>query len=248
LREQGLSLRTIAEQLHLSRTTVRRFALADQFPERATRRAARSKLDCFIPYLQQQLAAGQDNAMQLWRDLRDEHGYTGSRALVSRWVAHHRTVAKATDTTPRRRGRPAGRAALVSRPARRLSAHQAAWLLVRRPDELDDADRGVVERLCQHSAEIDSAYQLAQDFIEMVRERQGARLEGWLSQAATSGIGEISSFVAGVRRDQAAVQAALDLPWSNGQVEGQINRLKLIKRSMYGRAKLDLLRQRVLAA
>lgn len=106
----------------------------------------------------------------------------------------------------------------------------------------------LVERLCRHSTVIDTAYHLAQDFIEMVRERQAAVLECWLDRAVTSDIPEIGSFVAGVQRDKAAVQAALELPWSNGQVEGQINRLKLIKRSMYGRANFDLLRQRVLAA
>ncbi len=252
LRDQGLSMRAIAAHLHLSRKTVRRLVRADQFPERATRRPAPSKLDPFVPYLQQQLAAGQDNGMQLWRDLRDQHGYTGSRALVSRWVARHRQLGSAAEPvtpTARRRGRPpAPAAATPPTTQRRCSARQAAWLLVRRPDELEEADRVIVERLCHHSATIDTAYHLAQDFIEMVRERQAAALEGWLDRAATSAIPEIGSFVAGVQRDKAAVQAALDLPWSNGQVEGQINRLKLIKRSMYGRANFDLLRQRVLAA
>jgi transposase len=72
-------------------------------------------------------------------------------------------------------------------------------------------------------------------------------LAGWLTRAHASGIPELKSFVAGIQRDRAAVTAALTLPFSTGQVEGQINRLKLIKRSGYGRAKLDLLRQRVLA-
>ena len=121
-------------------------------------------------------------------------------------------------------------------------------MLVRRPDELEVADREIVERLCQHSADIATAYHLAQDFMVMVRERQAAALERWLDRAATSAIPEIGSFMAGLQRDKAAVLAALELPWSNGQVEGEINRLKLIKRSMYGRANFDLLRQRVLAA
>jgi transposase len=252
LHRQGLSIRAIAEQLHLSRKTVRRFVSADQFPERATRRSAPSKLDPFLPYLQQQMAAGQDNAMQLWRELREQHGYTGSRALVSRWVARHRHLCPVSDPAapqPRRRGRPPAPAgALASPPQRRCSARQAAWLLVRRPDELEDADRRIVERLCQHSAAIDTAYHLAQDFIQIVRERQATALDGWLDRARASDIPEIDSFVAGLQRDHAAVLAALELSWSNGQVEGQVNRLKLIKRSMYGRANFDLLRQRVLAA
>ena len=81
----------------------------------------------------------------------------------------------------------------------------------------------------------------------MVRQRQAEKFEAWLLQAAASGIPELVSFVAGLERDKAAVVAALSLPFSNGQVEGQVNRLKLIKRCMYGRAKFDLLRRRVLA-
>jgi transposase len=252
LRAQGLSIRAIAEHLHLSRKTVRRFVVADQFPERASRRPASSKLDPFLPYMEQQLTVGQANGMALWRELRDHHGYTGSRALVSGWVARHRHLLPASDPatpTPRRRGRPPAPASAVP-PAspRRCSARQAAWLLVRRRHELEDADRVVVERLCQHSTAVSTAHQLAQDFIHMVRERQAERLASWLTDAEASTIPELQSFVAGLQRDQAAVRAALSLPYSSGQVEGQINRLKLIKRSMYGRANFDLLRQRVLAA
>jgi transposase len=84
LRAQGLSIRAIAQCLEMGRQTVRRFLVADAFPERASRPRMRSKLDPFVPYLRQQLAAGATNGMQLWRDLRDQHGYGGSRALVSR--------------------------------------------------------------------------------------------------------------------------------------------------------------------
>jgi transposase len=252
LRGRGLSIRDIARQLRLGRQTVRRFVVADQFPERATRRTAPSKLDPYVPYLQQQLALGQDNGMQLWREIRDQQGYRGSRALVSRWVAHHRHLCPVPPTAAppaHRRGRPAARAAgpQPTRP-RTLSARQAAWLLVRRPDELEDVDRAIVERLCQVCDEVQLAYPLAQEFNRIVREQHVDALAGWLTRAHASGIPELKSFVAGIQRDRAAVMAALTLPFSNGQVEGQINRLKLIKRSGYGRAKLDLLRQQVLAA
>jgi transposase len=238
LHSQGLSIRAIAEQLHLSRKTVRRFVIADQFPERATRRRAPSKLDPFLPYLEQQLAAGQDNAMQLWRDLRDQHGYRGSRALVSRWVACHRHLCPGADSTAtqlRRRGRPPALAGTrPAAPQRRCSARQAAWLLLRRPDELEDADRVIVERLCAHSAAIDTAYHLAQDFIQIVRERQARALDGWLDRATASDIPEMGSFVVGLQRDQAAVQAALELSWSNGQVEG-VRRVTQVRISPAGR-------------
>jgi transposase len=94
---------------------------------------------------------------------------------------------------------------------------------------------------------VDTAYHLAQDFIQMVRERQATAFDAWRTRATASGIPEIQGFVAGLERDKAAVVATLSVSYSNGQIEGRVNRLKLIKRSMYGRAKFDLLRQRVLA-
>ncbi|NNJ12804.1 transposase [Chloroflexales bacterium ZM16-3] len=190
--------------------------------------------------------------MQLWRNLRDVHRYTGSPALVSRWVAQHRQLVPAADpaTTPRtrRRGRPpVPTRTPPSAPQRRLSARQAAWLLVRRPKELEADDQRILERLCHAAPIVATAYQLAQDFIQMVRTRQASTFDAWLTRGAASGIPEIQGFVAGLERDKAAMVAALSVPYSNGQVEGQVNRLKLIKRSMYGCAKFDLLRQRVLA-
>ena len=91
-------------------------------------------------------------------------------------------------------------------------------------------------------------YRLTQDFIQMVRERRGAALDTWLEAASASGLPALQRFVQGIRQDEAAVRAGLTLPWSSDQVEGQVTRLKLLKRQMYGRAKLDLLRQRVLLA
>ena len=251
LRAQALSYRAIAAQLHLRRQTVRRYSVADQFPERATRRFVSSKLDPFKPYLEQRLVVGEDNALQLWRDLRNQHGYTGSRALVSRWVAQHRHFIPAqepAEPAKRRRGRPAQPAkAAPPAPQRRLSARKAAWLLVCRPDAVAEEDQALIDRLCAHAPAVAIAHQLAQAFIEMVRERQAPALEDWLARATTSGIPELQPFAAGIERDKLAVMAALSLSFSNGQVEGQVNRLKLIKRMAYGRANFDLLRQRVLA-
>jgi transposase len=248
LHEQGQGIRAIARQLAISRQTVRRSLRADQFPEQGDRPVRPSKLDSYIPYLHQQLATGNDNALALWRDLRDHHGYTGSRTTVSSWVAQQRQRYPATRTRrARRSGRPPTAAGASPRPARVLSARQASWLLVRGPDELEPGDRAIVERLCQLSPDVQIAYPLAQEFRRIVRERHSDALAGWISRAKASGLAELQSFATGIRRDQAAVSAALTLPFSNAQVEGQINRLKYIKRSAYGRAKLDLLRQRVLA-
>ena len=91
------------------------------------------------------------------------------------------------------------------------------------------------------------ACELAQAFAQMLRKRKASTLESWLEGATESGVPELQTFAIGIRRDQPAILAALTYEWSQGQVEGQVNRLKLIKRQAYGRAEFDLLRHRVLA-
>jgi transposase len=119
---------------------------------------------------------------------------------------------------------------------------------VHRPEHLKEDEQGLLKQLTESCSDAAKAYALAQSFTQMVRERDEAALDGWFEAVEDSGLQELRSFAAGLRRDEAAVRAGLSLPWSQGQVEGQVNRLKLIKRSGYGRANFDLLRQRVLAA
>ncbi len=106
----------------------------------------------------------------------------------------------------------------------------------------------MLRKLLTASSDANAAYPLAHDFLRILRERKGEELGDWMKRAQSSGVREIKSFAAGLRRDEVAVRAGLTLPYSNGQTEGQVNRLKLIKRQGYGRASLDLLRQRVLRA
>jgi transposase len=103
-------------------------------------------------------------------------------------------------------------------------------------------------QLCQRDLAVATTYALTQDFLVMVRERHGERLDAWIAAVEERGPAEVRRFALGLRDDYAAVQAGLTLVHSNGQTEGHINRLKLIKRSMYGRGKFDLLKQRVLHA
>ena len=122
------------------------------------------------------------------------------------------------------------------------------WLLARPREELNEDERAVRDRLEQAHADIAVATSLAQQFQDLLRHRDEAALEGWLTDASESGIGPFKHFAASLRRDEAAVRAALSQPWSNGQLEAQVNRLKVIKRVGYERAKFDLLRRRVLYA
>ncbi len=96
--------------------------------------------------------------------------------------------------------------------------------------------------------EVDQTYELVQQFTQMLRTRTGEQLDAWLEKVRTSQIRELQGFVAGVERDKKAVKAGLTLPASNGMVEGNVNKLKLLKRMGYGRAGFPLLRQRVLHA
>ena len=130
--------------------------------------------------------------------------------------------------------------------SRRLSPRQASWLFVKDQAQLTVDQRVLTQRICQASADLQELYQLGQDFVLMVKQRKARRLDGWLARAQQSSSVELRGFASGIKRDYAAVKAALSLPWSQGQVEGQITRLKNLKRQMYGRAHFDVLRSRVL--
>ena len=116
------------------------------------------------------------------------------------------------------------------------------------PQKLDEIEREDLAAFCQASASLKKAYDLLQDFLIMVHKREGQRLDSWLATVAESGLPELQSFAAGVEKDKDAVKAGLTWQVNNGMVEGQVTKLKLIKRSMYGRAGFALLRKRVLHA
>jgi transposase len=127
------------------------------------------------------------------------------------------------------------------------SAREASWMLLR-PGGLTDGAKKTLELLRRLSPEVGRAQQLALRFVEVIKERDADALREWLISAQRSEVAEFVTFANGLTADLQAVRAALEYEWSNGQVEGQVHRLKLVKRQMYGRGKLDLLRARVLRA
>jgi transposase len=127
-----------------------------------------------------------------------------------------------------------------------MTPTRAAWLFVSQPTKLDEKQRRHINDIRTAHPDLETAYELSQRFVLMLTERRGSELDGWLMQAKQSGIVELQRFATGIRRDYAAVRAAFSSPWNNGQVEAQVNYLKLQKRLMFGRARFDLLRQRVL--
>ncbi len=123
----------------------------------------------------------------------------------------------------------------------------ASWILTP-PGKLADDDRAALARSPPAAPELTATRDLVRDFADMLCHRHGEHLEAWATQAQTSPVSELRGFAKGLRKDWAAVTAGLTVPYSSGAVEGHVNRIKMIKRQMYGRAKPDLLRKRVLLA
>ena len=130
----------------------------------------------------------------------------------------------------------------------RLTTRRATRLLLKRPEHRTDVDTQLLAHLESQHRDLAEAIALAQDFCAIVRQRQADHFEDWLACAVVSGVAPLRRFARGLRADDEAVRASLRLPWSNGPVEGQINRWKMLKRSMFGRAKMDLLSRRLLLA
>ena len=231
---EGRTLIEIAGGLGLSRNTVRRFARAAS-PEEllvhdGTGRRA-SILDEHTVYLRERWNAGCTNAAQLWQEIRDR-GYPGSCRQVRGYLARFRGNATVPAPAPLP---PKVRAV-------------TAWIMTR-PDRLDDADRASLEAILAASPELAAVTASVRAFAVIMNEKRGRRLlEPWMTAALATGEPALRSFVTGLRADQDAVTNGLSLPWSSGAVEGHVNRIKMLKRQMYGRASPDLLRRRVLLA
>jgi transposase len=133
-------------------------------------------------------------------------------------------------------------------PRRPLTPRRATWLVLRPPEQYTEEGRQLLEQLTAHSPALAEAMALAQGFAGLIRRRQPSRLEPWLRRAAQSALPPFRSFATGLWADIAAVQAAVTLPWRQGPIEGRINLLKMLKRQMFGRARLDLLARRFLLA
>jgi len=117
-----------------------------------------------------------------------------------------------------------------------------------KPEKFKEPEQEVIKRLVELSPEIKKATKLANHFYQLMKERKVEQLSAWMEEAQNSKIPELRAFVRGIENDRAVIEAAMSHEWSNGQVEGQVHRLKFLKRQMYGRAKIDLLRAKILMA
>ncbi len=241
-----MSQRAIAAALGLARQTVATMLRAARCPQYRPRPPRATLLTPYVDDLRVRWAAGERNAAALWRAVRAQ-GFTGSAATVRIFVGRWRATPGRSGPHPRQFAtRPDGPPVPAPTPVPRWrSPRQIAWL--RRPDAaLSPGQRRFVDQLLAQWPSAAAVRALAQDFDRLIRDRDAAGLASWLPRAEASGETEFREFAAGLRRDLAAVTAALTEAWSSGQVEGQVNRLKLLKRAMFGRANVDLLRRRVI--
>jgi transposase len=229
---QGMTQLAIARQLHLNRKTVALYAKAQSITP-VSQPARAGILAPFTRYLSTRWQAGERNGVGLHREIVAQ-GYTGSRMTVERFLLGLRDLERQGQLP-----------AVLSAPVE-MTPHRAVGLLLKRTEERTEEETQALLRVDQIHPDVAQTRLLMQQFLLMLRERHGHELDQWLAAAFHSGVPEWRSFVRKLRQDHAAVQAGLTLKWNNGPVEGHINRLKFVKRSMYGRANFDLLRFRVL--
>jgi transposase len=222
LSKGGLAIKEIVRRTGFSRGLVRnvlRGQRADIF------RTRQSALDPHLPWLDEQWAAGVRNGAELWRRLKRQ-GFSGSLRVVAEWTSRRRKAAHAGGTL-----------------RRALSARTIARLMTVGRDRLSKAETLTVAAIESGAPMVAEARDAIAAFQTIIRTKAVADLDPWLDRAKST---LVASFANGVVKDRLAVRAAIALPWSNGQTEGQITKLKLVKRQMYGRGKLDLLQARVI--
>ena len=242
LRDAGYTWAVVAQQVGVSQRTLRSWFAREGFPERKRRTGDRSGLAPYRAYLRQRWEAGEHSATQLWHELRAQ-GFRGAYRSVARVLAPWRQR-----TIGRTRGSQAPAVASTPPAPQALTARQMAYSLLRRPAQRTATEQSQLLEVQHADPLLATLATHTEAFAQMVRERAAERLDPWLEGVLASPWRELKRFAQGLRQDYAAVKAALTWPYSNGPTEGHVNRLKLFKRQMYGRAQLDLLRQRVLYA
>jgi transposase len=225
----GASISGICRALRLDRKTVQRFARADSIDELLAKARNRgSLLDAFKPHLHERFNAGCTDAARLTEEI-TAMGYRGSDKTVRRYLHPFRD----TLTAPPARPTPP-------------TVRQVTGWLTRRPEDLTESQTLRLKNILARSPALQTTHDLIRGFATILTHRHGNELTTWMDQVEQAGSAALRSFVTGLRTDLDAVTAGLTLAWNSGPVEGTVNRIKMIKRQMYGRASLDLLRKRVL--
>jgi transposase len=237
LHRQGMPIRQIARELDMSRKSVRRYLRRERCPDWRPGRATRSGMDAHREWIDARIAEGRINASELHGELASK-GVRLSYATVRRYVT--KRLGRAGKARPRVN-------AAKPKPAPPPSPKQLSFDWVRRPEKRTVEAQTRLDKIRAASPDLTAALDLADDFAALIRKRTTGTLKEWLSRAEVSACPEVRHFAEGIRRDESAVNAAMTTRWSNGPVEGHVNRLKTIKRQMYGRAGFSLLKARVVS-
>ncbi len=251
LRNQGYKVKDIAHHLGMGERTVQTFLSHDSFPEwkqSSCESSGRSMLDPYKPFLIEQWAQGHRLLKRLFEQI-ENHGYPGTYNTLTRYIKLHSEWFPSSAPSPESLNDLPGRGPAPKRKPvsnhKSLKAGQAAWLVLQRPETLDEKQEALLEQLIQQP-ELTEAIQLSQGFLKLVRERLPEQLDTWLERAKNSTLKAFQRFAKGLNDDYDAVKAGVTLEVNNGQVEGQNNRLKMLKRQMFGRAGLALLEKRLI--
>jgi transposase len=243
LHRNGWPIRAIGRQLGLNRNTVRDYLRASSFPERQPRVLRQpSVLDPFIPYLIERWNAGCRNGTSLWKEIAGR-GYTGKRVTIFSFVTRLR---KALGIPTKNRTIQDGKVVLPPEPP--LTPRNAVWQVLQRPEQRNTATIERIANVRQAHTDLDEALSLTEAFATLVRTQDVVALDRWLDQAAASTLKPFQRFAVSLRRDYPAVRSGVEHRWSTGPVEGEINKLKMVKRTMFGRAGFPLLQRRILLA
>lgn len=227
LAQAGTPLAVIAQQLGLNRTTVRKYVRAESLPEFRHPYHKPNPAHCYADYLRQRWEAGCYNARQLYRELTGQ-GYQGSLKSLRKYLS------------PWRQKLPPQFQKMLSLPVFFPPApRQAVWWLLKEKEQLTPEQQDFRVALSQVSPAITQAQEFVQEFRTLLRTRDAVGYDQWREKVAQSELKELQSFARGLLKDESAVRAAFTLGWSNGQVEGQVNKVKTVKRAMYGRASFD---------
>src|SRR6266852_4931612 len=242
LQKQGVKIAEIALQLGVTQRTIQRWIATETIPYSRPRRQRPRLIDPYKTYLLKRWHQGCRKGAQLERELRAK-GYKGSQHGIYRYLETLKALTLAP-SQHKSASKPAS--SIQPHPLFTLSASQATWLFFRQEEDLKAEEQETLRQVRQASPHLETTYQLVKEFLHMVRERTGEQLDTWLKAVKASHLEAFQTFVTGVQKDRDAVLAGLTLPWSNGPLEGHVNRLKLIKRSMYGRAYCNQLKRREL--
>lgn len=246
LASQQWSQQVIAQELGISVRTVQRYLSLPDLPETPSRRRTfdRSLLDPYKPQILAWWNSGITRPMVLMT-LLEQQGYTGSQRTLTRYISRLR---EAQGLPPSRVQTTQSLPKVVDPQLPPLTARRLAYLIVQRPENRDREEAERLDRLVKQHSALAAMVDLADGFLQMVRYRQPESFDDWLLKSLTGPFKAFQSFGNGLIEDYAAVKAGLTLEVSNGPVEGLNNRLKMLKRQMYGRAGLDLLTKRFILA